>query len=411
MKKSSLLKSLLPFLIILVAIVVAVVMIKSRKPPEKEVVEDKAFLVEVQEVFKESVSFDIESQGNVLPKHQTRISSQISGVIVDIADVFVEGGFFEKGDVLITLEQDDYLTEVQLAEAELAQFEAALEEEIALGKVAEQEWRSVNKTEPPALGLRKPQLAREQANVKAAKAKLARAQRNLERTKIKAPYNGVVVSRDVDLGQFLQIGGVIGEVFSTDVAEVRLPLTNSDLAFLNLEAGVSDNNDVTLSASVGGTTHYWQGKLVRSEGVLDSGSRVIYAIVEIEDPYSLNNTKAKTNPVLRFGQFVQAVISGTNSEDVVVIPRNLLRLDNTVLTVSEDKEIQIKNVDVARSDARKVYVRSGIESKEKVAVSAVPNAYNGMKVRLKGDIPEVDEPSKFDTQDDKEALNSVGEDS
>ena len=408
MKNSSLLRSALPFLIILVALGAAFVMIKAKKPPEKEEVVEKAFLVEAQEVYVEPVEFVVYSQGDVVPKNQTRISSQVSGIIVDISPVFVEGGFFNKGEILLTLEQDDYLTEVKLAEAELARATAALEEEVARGKVAEEEWRSVNNTVPPALGLRKPQLMREQANLKAAKAQLERAQRNLARTEIKAPYNGVVVSRDVDLGQFLPIGTAIGEIFSTDVAEVRLPLTNSDLSILNINAGVEAQNTVTLTANVAGQQRSWQGKLVRSEGVMDSGSRVMFAIVEILDPYIRKATTVH-DTALRFGQFVQAVVSGTKTEEVVVLPRNLLRLDNTVITITDDREIEIKNVEVARSDAQRVYIRSGLESGSRVAVSAVPNAFNGMKVRLPSDEPEVEEPSKFDQADDDESLSPAGE--
>ena len=405
MKKSSLVKSALPFIIIIVAVVAMLAMINMRKPPEKEEVVEKAFLVEAQEVVREPVEFVILSQGEVQPKNQTRISTQVSGKVVNISPVFQAGGFFNQGDVLITLEKDDFETDLKLAEAELAQATAALEEEVARGKVAEEEWRSVNNTTPPALGLRKPQLAREQANVKAAEAKYERAQRNLARTDVRAPYNGLVVSRDVDVGQFLPVGSVIGEVFSTDVAEVRLPLANSDLAFLDLNAGVDANNPVTLKADVAGRFQEWTGKLVRSEGVMDSGSRVMYAVVEVNDPYSVSNIS--NNSPLRFGQFVQAVISGTRTEDVVVLPRNLLRLDNTVLTVTEDREIDIKPVQVARSDAERVYISGGLDSGDKVAVSAVPNPYNGMKVRLPGDEPEIDKPSKNDQPEDVEALETA----
>ena len=219
MKTHSVLRWLLPIVIIILALVLAFILISSKEPLEQEPIVEKAFLVDAKSVYTESVDFTVKTQGNVIPKHQTKLSGQVSGAIVNISSVFVEGGFFNKGDVLVELEQDDYLTEVKLAEAQLAQAEADLQEEVARGKVAEKEWRSVNSTAPPALGLRQPQLAREQANVKGAQAQLERAKRNLSRTQIKAPYNGVVVQRDVDLGQFLPVGSVIGEVFSTDVAE------------------------------------------------------------------------------------------------------------------------------------------------------------------------------------------------
>lgn len=405
MKKHSVLMWLLPIVIIVVALALAFILISSKKPLEQEPTIDKAFLVDAQRVYTESVDFAIKTQGNVIPKNQTKLSSQVSGAIVKISPVFVEGGFFDKGDVLIELEQDDYLTEVKLAEAQLAQAEADLQEEVARGKVAEKEWRSVNSTAPPALGLRQPQLAREQANVKGAQAQLERAKRNLSRTQIKAPYNGVVVQRDVDLGQFLPVGSVIGEVYSIDVAEVRLPITNSDLAFLHLDTGVSQSNVVNLSANVAGKFMQWEGKLVRSEGVLSTDNRVIYAIAEIADPYMRKSDSVKGGAPLRYGQFVQASISGTQTEDVIVLPRQLVRLDNTVITVSDDRTLAIKAVDILRSDEQNVYIGSGIESGEQVVTSAVPNAYSGMKVRLPGDEPEIDSPSVNDQLENKDEIN------
>ncbi|WP_296051657.1 efflux RND transporter periplasmic adaptor subunit [uncultured Alteromonas sp.] len=399
MKLSSLAKSGLPIILLGLAVVAAGIMIMSKKPPEKKEVEELAFLVDAQPVFTEHVEFTVTSQGNVQPKHKTSIATQVSGRVIDIADNFVVGGFFSKGDVLLTLEQDDYQTDLSLAEAELAQAEAALQEEQARGKVAAEEWRSVNGVVPPELGLRKPQLAKEQANVKAAKAKLARAQRNLDRTQVIAPYDGIVIERNADLGQFVGTGALVGELYSTEVAEVRLPLTDADLAFIDLESGISHRNPVTLSAMVGGKLQQWQGTLVRSEGVLDTTNRLIYAVVEVLDPY-LRNSGEYIVP-LRFGQFVQAVISGTDARSLIVIPRSLMRLDGTVLVADENNELQIKQVDVARSSPESVYISGGLSDGDNVVRSAVPNPYNGMPVRL----PEQD-PAEQDVEDEESALDT-----
>lgn len=391
MKNSSLIKSMAPLIILVACIVAAGIMIMSKKPPERKPIEEKAFLVDAKSMSLEDVEFTVQSQGNVLPKHQTVISAQVGGTVVAVAPIFEEGGMFKQGDVLVTLEQDDYQTDVMLAEAELAQAEAALQEEIARGKVAENEWRSVKSVVPPELGLRKPQLAKEQANVKAAQAKLARAKRNLKRTEIRAPYNGIVVSRDIDLGQYISVGSTIGEVYSTQVAEVRLPLTDNDLSFIDLNKGVASGNRVAVSARVGGKPQTWYGKLVRTEGVLNASNRLIYAVAEIDDPYQRNGDA--NGPILRFGQFVQAEISGTQSESLLVLPRNLLRLDNSVLVVTPDNELAIRPVNVVRSEVDNVYIGSGIKPTDKVVVSAVPNPFDGMKVRLLGETPKSEKPA------------------
>lgn len=397
MKNSILVKSGLPLLIIIVAFVAAAVMIKSRKPPEQLPVEVPAFLVDAKPIKAEEVSFVVKSQGNVVPKNSTALSSQVSGQLVSLSDAFIAGGTFKKGEILATLEQDDYRTDLKLAEAELAQAQAALQEEIARGKVAEQEWLSVRNVAPPELGLRKPQLAKEQANVKAAEAKLERAKRNLSRTQIKAPYNGIVVERNIDLGQFVTTGATLGTLYSTDTAEVRLPITDSDLMFVDIAGQSKQGAPIALSANVGGVKRTWQGTLIRSEGVLDTQSRVIYAVVEVEDPYNL---QASHSAPLRFGQFVEAEITSRQTEKMFVIPRNNLRLDNTVLTVNDEREIEIKDVEVARTTASKVYLRGGLDEGTLVVTSAVPNPFNGMKVRLPGDAPISSKDSEDNTNDE-----------
>lgn len=399
MKTTSVFKSALPIIILLVAVGVTALLVISKKPPEKKETVEKAFLVDAQPVFYRNVEFTVASQGNVQPKHKTTIAAQLSGKVVAVSDNFVAGGFFNAGDVLLTLEQDDYTTEVSLAKAELAKAEAALEEEIARGKVAEQEWHSINSIAPPDLGLRKPQLKKEQANVLAAKAKLARAERNLSRTRIIAPYAGIVVSRTVDLGQFLNSGTPVGEIYSTNKAEVRLPLTDSDIAFIDVEQDPMNSNPVVLEAVVGGEFQRWQGRLVRNEGVLDMNNRLIYAVIEVNDPYM--RTDDAHNMPLRFGQFVHATITSTTNESLVVVPRHLLRLDGTVLAVNDDSALTMKKVTIVRSDAESIYIRSGLDDGDRLVHSAVPNPYEGMPVRL----PDTD-PAQEDKPDSPQALST-----
>ncbi len=371
-----------PFIIVIVAIIVMIGLISMKEKPEKEEVETKDFLVDAKDIQFGTVDFFVYSQGSVEPKNQTMLSAQVSGRVISIADNFIEGGFFNKGDILVELEADDYQTDLLLAEAELARVQAALDEEIARGRVAEQEWRSVNTGTAPELGLRKPQLAREQANLKAAKAGLQRAKRNLERTKIRAPYDGLVKSRNVDLGQFLGMGGQVGEIFSTDVAQIRLPLTDDDVAFLNDIR--NQQADVVLKADVAGEDIRWLGKLVRDEAVLDGRSRVIYGVVEINDPYQRNvdPTVSKRGVPLRFGRFVSAEVTGIAVDNIVTLPRNVLRLDNTILTVDSDMKIKINDVEVLKADENFIYVKNGLPRDEKVVMSAVPNPYQGMPVRF-----------------------------
>lgn len=374
---------ILPLIIIIVAFVILAGLILVKPDPEKKEVETKAFLVDASPIFYENVEFLVYSQGSVQPKNKTILSAQVSGRVLSIADSFIEGGFFNKGDVLVELESDDYKTDLLLAEAELARVQATLDEEIARGRVAEKEWNSINSGTAPELGLRKPQLAREKANLKGAQANLERANRNLGRTRLTAPYDGLVKNRMVDLGQFVSIGSQIGEVFATDIAEVRLPLTDNDVAFLgNLK---TSQPAVSISAEVAGKRHYWQGTLVRDEGVLDEAKRVIYGVVEIKDPYNLESGQHQS--LLKFGRFVSAAVNGISAENIVKLPRYVMRLDGTVLTVSNDRKLHINAVDVIRTDEDFVYIGGGLPMDHQVVMSAVSTPFNGMSVRFLGDAP------------------------
>ncbi|WP_371192916.1 efflux RND transporter periplasmic adaptor subunit [Glaciecola sp. SC05] len=372
----------IPIIIILGAIAIAVIFVMNKSKPEKKEVEIPKFLVDIKPIEFNNVEFLVYAQGPVQPKNQTMLSAQVSGQVVSIADKFIEGGFFKEGDVLVEIESVDYQTDLLLAEAEIARAQAALDEEIARGRVAAKEWSSFNSGAPPELGLRKPQLAREQANLKAAQANLQRAKRNLARTKIRAPYDGLVKTRAVDLGQFLPMGGQIGEVFSTDVAQVRLPLTDDDVAFIG---NLNEKQPlVTLSADVAGKKHFWEGRLVRDEAVLDDARRVIYGVVEVQDPYLLTQDQNHQSR-LKFGRFVEASITGIQANNVIKLPRFVLRLDGTILTVDENMSLKINIVEVMRTDEDFVYIGGGLNPNHQVVMSAVSNPYDGMPVRTLAD--------------------------
>lgn len=374
----------LPFIIVIVAVIVTVILTLNKPKPEKKPIEDKTFLVEVQPVTISDVTYSVRSQGNVLPKIESALSAQVSGRIESVSDIFVNGGMFEQGDELVVLENADKITDVKLAQAEVLRAQASYEEELARGKVAEKEWRTINTSTPTALSLRKPQLAREEASLQAAQANLERAQRNLARTVITAPYDGIVQKKHVDIGQFVGIGTVLADIAATSKAEVRLPLTDGDLAYLNLDA--TSEGSVVLTGRVGGRSEQWLAKLTRDEGVMNMQSRVIYAIAEVNDPYR-RDAQTQHN-MLRFGSFVNANITGATANNIVVLPRNLVRLDGTVITVTDDRKILIKDVEVQRADDEQIYISAGLSADDNIAVSAVPNAYDGMKVRLPGDVVE-----------------------
>ncbi len=376
-------KIAVPVLIVIIAIAAAFALSKARKPPEKVSEAKAAILVEVQPVTRQNVVYQIESQGAVTPKTETSLVSEVNGLIVKVADDFVEGGFFNAGDLLVQIEPADYQTGVKAAEAALANAQAALEEEKARVKVAEEDWRSYQAGTAPQLGLRRPQLASALAKVRSAEADVERAKRDLARTEIRAPYAGIVKSRSVDLGQFVGRGTTIGTIYGTDIAEVRLPLTDNDLAYLNLPKPnqTGARPAVMLEAVVAGQTLHWPAELARTEGVLDERSRVIYAVAEVQDPYQLTTA---TRAPLRFGRFVQAKIVGREALQVVVIPRYLLRPSDQLLVVDAASKLQFRQVNIDRSDEKQAFIQDGFVEGDQILYSPVTNPMPGLIVRVNG---------------------------
>lgn len=378
----------LPIIILVGAVVVASSMSGLRKPPAKVEEQRLPLLVNAAVLQPEDLTYRIASQGTVSPKLETTLISEVNGRIVAVSEQFVAGGFFKKGDLLIQVEQADYLTAVKAAEASLAGATAQLEEEKARGRVAESEWRSFTEGKAPALGLRQPQLASALASVQSAEAEVDRARRDLARTEIRAPYDGMVRSRNANLGQFISRGSQLGMIFGTELAEVRLPLTDTDFGFLPQGIARELSIPVTLKAVVAGVAQQWQATIVRTEGVLDERSRVIYAVAELVDPYQ---RETNAGVPLQFGRFVQAEITGVEATQMVRVARHLLRPGNQLLVVDEQNNLQFREVMVARADANFAYISAGFNASDRLIVSPVTNPLVGTVVRVSGDaVPESD---------------------
>ena len=360
-----------------------------RQEPPKREIDDRALLVDVLPLETMSAQLAVRSQGTVLPRTQTLLGAEVGGTIVEISPKFIPGGVFRAGEVLMRIDATDYRVAVRQAEALVKQRKIEFD---GAAKLRQQGYRA------------EAEYASAAAALASAEAELVRAQRNLERTEIRLPYEGMVLSKEADIGQFVSPGARLGVTFATDYAEVRLPLTDQDLAFVDLpeateiaETGASQGPPVTLSATRMGKPADWEARIVRSEGVVDEKSRVTYAVARIDDPYCLH----REGIPLPVGTFVTADISGRAMEDVIRVPRSALRAASQVLIVDDDNRIRIRGVDVIRADARYAYIGGGVEAGERIAVSAIETPLNGMFVRTT-DRPEAEEEKaeKVASEDD-----------
>lgn len=384
-------KYLLPPAVILGAIIVVVILASNRpKPPEREPM-ITAMLVDVIEAEISQGQFTVDAQGTVRPRTQTTVSAEVGGRLVSLSEQFVAGGFFRKGEVLAQIDPSDYEAALLQAEAELASAEARLADERARSEQARRDWERLHGSERQAndLVLRLPQLAGAEASVDAAKAAVLRAKRNLERTQITLPYDGMVRTRNVDLGQYVNPGVALGVTFAVDVAEVRLPLSTQDRAFLNLppagKVGV-DGPSVRLRANVDGQWGEWAGQVVRTEGVIDENTRLSYAVVAIEDPY-LKLGNGTGEHILPMGTFVEATIEGRSSEGYIKLPRAALRGGDTIFIANEEDQLEIREVSVIRATSEEVYVQNSIYPGDRVVTTGITAPIPGSKLRIQGAQP------------------------
>jgi RND family efflux transporter MFP subunit len=355
--------------ILIAAVAVAMLMTQMRpEPPKKEMV-DLDPLVETLVLEAMTANFEVSSQGTVLPRTETVLSAEVSGTVTSISPKFIAGGVFYRNEILMRIDPTNY--EVAVKEAEALVKQRQIEHDGA-EKLRSQGYRA------------EAELASAAASLANAEAGLVRARRNLERTYIRLPYEGIVRAKEADLGQFVGPGTRLGIVFATDYAEVRLPLTDADLAFVDLPgaaeitaSGSAEGPAVTLTAIQKGRPVEWEARIVRSEGVVDEKSRVTYAVARIVDPYR----RHEDGEPLPVGTFVSASIQGAAAENVFRVPRALLRGSDQLIFVDDENKLRIRKIDIVRADNRHVYIGEGAISGDRVVVTAMETPVNGITVR------------------------------
>lgn len=331
----------------------------------------------------------VSSRGTVTPRTQSTLIPEVAGRVVWINPNLRGGGFFEKGDTLLRIDATDYENAVTVARAELARARLALEQEEAQAAQARRDWEALGmEGEPAGLALRRPQLETARADADAAEARLKQSEVELARTRLRAPYAGRVLEKKVDVGQYVSPGTLLATVYAVDYVEVRLPLTDRQLAFVDLperyrgeSAGKPRGPAVTLSADVGGVTRRWRGRVVRAEGAIDTASRQLFVVAQVDDPYARHGD----TPPLKIGQFVEAEIAGRTLKNVFVLPRQAVEAGGAVLVVTPDRKIERRPVTVAWSTGDRVVVSEGLKSGEMVSLTPMPFAADGAPVRVQGD--------------------------
>ena len=375
-------KAIITIAVLLAAVAAAAGIIMSRPMPEQLTVSETTSAIRAMTVVKESLRLKIRSEGTVTPKTQTNVIPEIKGRVTWLSPNLVVGGYFQAGDLLVTIDAADYEARTGLAQAQLLRAEAELEhkrfELQRLQTLIKDNLVSQSNLENAA---RAHKIAK--ANVIESKINLAQAERDLSRTKITAPFEGMVRSESIDIGQFVQQGAPIASIYASDAVEVRLPIVNAQLAYLdpaNLQRGELDPATapmIRLTARYAGTSFIWRGQLARTEGEIDAQSRMITAVARVRQ-----DNQSPDVPPLQVGAFVAAEIEGQYLDDIVRLPRAALRPNSQVLIIDSDNRLRFRAVNVLRLENDFVIIDSGLESGEVVNLSPIQTVVDGMRVSL-----------------------------
>lgn len=367
-------KWLLPVTVVAVAYGVATVIRNTGPEIETVAVEQQPLIVRLVTARPESVRLTVTSQGEVSAEHTIELVTELPGRVRHVSPAFVTGGYFKTGDTLLELDPTDYELARIRAEAHLAEMAEDLDIEKSEAALAAE----------GLFPLREAKVASAEARVQSAGAELAQAEADLSRARVVAPFNGRVLFTQVDLGQYVSKGESLARVFSTGLAEIRLPLTDQQLQFLDLPFGTGSNEQaldtpVTLRAEVGGRSAEWQGRLHRMEGAVDPDNRVWYGVARVDDPYGLRGGERVTP--LAVGLFVEAEIQGRNIDNVFRLPRSALRNESDVLIVDADSRLRRRRVDVLRTDFESVFISGGLSAGDRICISPVEAFVDGLLVK------------------------------
>jgi RND family efflux transporter MFP subunit len=389
------LRALLPLAVLVIGAGTGVALIATGPEAQRRKPPPVMPTVEVLQVAPQAFPVVVRTRGTVRPRTQSTLIPEVAGRVVWIAPNLRSGGFFEAGEPLLRIDPTDYENAVTVARADLARARLALAEAEAQATQARRDWEKLGLTgEPSGLVLHVPQLDSARAEAGAAEARLKQAEADLDRTRILAPYAGRVLEKGVDVGQYVSPGTVLAEVYAVDYVEIRLPLSDEQVPFVDLPErfrgegpgsgpGRGDGPTVTLSATIGKRTYTWDGTVVRTDGAIDTASRQLFVVAQVDNPYARHGDA----PPLKVGQFVEAEITGRTLDGVFVLPRQAVEGGTRVLVVTPDDTIERRPVEVVWGDGDRVVVTGGLAAGERVSRTPLPFAADGARVNVHGDEP------------------------
>ena len=370
-------KMVIPAVILAIFAMGARVLMATAPELQPDTPQPIATTVRVRPVTPKTITLRVNSQGTVMPSMESQLIPEVSGRVVWMSSKLVAGGFFNRGEALIRVEPQDYNNSRDRARASLVRAEAEKEhaafEHRRLQSLAERQLTSRSQLEDSLRELRV-----SEASLTDARASFNQAQQDVGRTEIRAPFTGLVRSENVDIGQFVSRGTPIASIYASDQVEIRLPISDRQLAYLDIPIGlrgelaVDAQPKVKLSTEYAGQQVSWDGSIVRTEAAIDTSSRMVYLVARVQADNQL--------VPLSVGLFVNADIEGREANNVVVLPRTALRDNNQVLVVGADQKLRFRDIKLLRLYQNDLLIEAGLDKGERVCVSPIQTAIEGMTV-------------------------------
>jgi RND family efflux transporter MFP subunit len=391
------LQALVAIIIVCVGIAGAVIFIKLKKPPQRSEQAALAPLVEVEQLKAQDIQMIVQGYGTVSPKVQVDIIPEVAGKVVYIHPELIVGGLIHANETILRIDPRDYELGVRQAEAAVADAKVQLETEQAEGQVARTEWKQLHPdTEPTSsLVLREPQIRKAKAMLDSSEAQLEIAKLRLERTNLSLPFDILITSENVDLGQYVVTGQSLAKAYGTDSIEIEVPLKDTELAwfdvfensiFSNDESNSAKGTPAKVKAAFAGADHTWEGCVVRTAGQVNKTSRMISVVVEVPEPFKVIDNR----PPLLPGVFVEVLIQGNILCNAVAVPRDAIREGKNVWLI-KDNHLHILPLKIVRTDKNFAYVISKALDGANVVISSLEAVVDGTKVRTEADVTSMDE--------------------
>jgi len=368
--------------VLVLAVLVAGLLNYFKPQAEKKSVKESFPVVEYVLSNVQSISVPVISQGSIKAKTKIKLVAQVNGSVKKIAKLKFNGGFFKKGDLLLSIEDTDYRLAMSRATAQVAAAKQKLIRAQTEAGQAKYDLQQIGRdpSKSTSFALREPQLAEAKANFQAAQADLEISRLQMQRTQIAAPFDGRVVSKQIDIGQYVVAGTLLADIYSTEMATVRLPLSLQQTELLGLKLRnnqqLTDVIKIKLFSEYASKKYIWDAQFSHTEGEIDVRNRLAYLVAEVPLPYE-KNAQYPNRPPLTPGMFVKAELKGVQ-RIVIKLPRSTLHYGSRVWVIDENNKLQIKPVKILSKDKNYIYIKSGINKGEKIITSAISYPLQGM---------------------------------